>query len=142
MSITTNALQNELMYAGDFKKILDENADVFAEQPISEYLSMLCEKYSMEPGRVIRQAHIERTYGYQIFNGTRNPSRDKLLQIVFGFGLSLDETQYLLKKAGKNGLYPKIKRDAACIFGLSHQMKLLEVQELLASVELPILGEV
>lgn len=142
MSITTNALQNKLIYASDFKKILDENADVFAEQPISEYLNMLCEKYNMKPGRVIQEAAIERTYGYQIFNGTRNPSRDKLLQIAFSFGLPLDETQSLLKKAGKNGLYPKIKRDAACIFGLSHQMSLLEVQELLASVELPILGEV
>lgn len=142
MSITTNTLQKKLIHASDFKKILHKNADAFAEQPISEYLNMLCEKYNTEPRRVIQQAHIERTYGYQIFNGTRNPSRDKLLQIAFGFGLSLDETQYLLKKAGKNNLYPKIKRDAACIFGLSHQMNLLEVQELLSSVELPILGEV
>ena len=29
------------------------------------------------PERVIRAASIDRTYGHQIFNGTRRPSRDK-----------------------------------------------------------------
>lgn len=142
MAVTTNTLKSRLIRASDFKNVLDKNADAFAEQSVSEYLNMLCKKYNMESGQVIRQAHIERTYGYQIFNGTRNPSRDKLLQIAFGFGLTLEETQDLLKKARKSGLYSKVKRDAACIFGLSHQMSLLEVQELLASVELPLLGEV
>lgn len=142
MAITTNTLKSRLIRANDFKKVLDKNADAFVEQSVSEYLNMLCEKYHMEPVHVIRQAHIERTYGYQIFNGMRYPSRDKLLQIAFGFGLTLEETQDLLKKARKSGLYSKVKRDAACIFGLSHQMRLLEVQELLASVELPLLGEV
>ena len=96
----------------------------------------------MTTGDVIRQAQIERTYGYQIFNGTRMPSREKLLQLAFGFGRTFEETQELLKKSGKGGLYSKIKRDAACIFALSHRMHMQEVQELLASIGLPLLGEV
>ena len=93
------------------------------------------------PEQVIKKSQIDRTYGHQIFNGTRIPSRDKLIQLAFGFGLSLDETQTLLKKAGKSTLYAKVKRDAACIYGLSHDMNMMEVQDLMASLELPLLGE-
>ncbi len=142
MAVTTNTLKNRIIRANNFKNVLEKNKDAFAKPSVSEYLNILCGKYSMTPVEVIRQAHIERTYGYQIFNGTRLPSRDKLLQIAIGIGLSMEETQNLLKNAGKNLLYPRIKRDATCIFGLSHGMKLMEVQELLASVGLPLLGEV
>ena len=40
-----------------------------------------------------------RNYAYQLFNGTRKPSRDKVIQLAFGFGLSVDDTQELLKVA-------------------------------------------
>ena len=61
--------------------------------------------------------------------------------LSFGFELSLDETQELLKTAGKSILYPKVKRDAAIIYGISHQMNIMDVQYLLTSVNLPLLGE-
>lgn len=142
MVVTTNTLQNRIIRANSFRNVLEKNGDAFAEQSVSEYLNVLCGKYNVTPAEAIRQAHIERTYGYQIFNGTRVPSRDKLLQIAIGMGLSLEDTQDLLKTSGKSPLYPRIKRDAACIFGLSHGMKLMEVQELLTSEGLPLLGEV
>lgn len=142
MAITTNTLQYRLVHADSLKQALRENADAFAELSVPEYLSALCQKYKIDPGEVIRRAHIERTYGYQLFNGTRNPSRDKLLQLAFGFGLPLEEAQDLLKRSRKSSLYAKVKRDAVCIFGFSHALNLFEVQELLASEELPLLGEV
>ena len=61
--------------------------------------------------------------------------------LAFGFGLSLEETQKLLKIAGRSMLYAKLKRDAAIIFGLSHKMSVMEVQYLLASIDVPLLGE-
>lgn len=142
MAITTNTLTYRLTHASDLAQALDENEDVFVQPSVSEYLKELCEKYKITSAQLIRGAHIERTYGYQILNGTRNPSRDKLLQLAFGLGLSLEETQNLLKRSGKSPLYAKVKRDAVCMFGLSHGLSLFEVQELLTSVELPLLGEV
>ena len=141
MAITTKSLQNKITRAANFEKVQEQYADAFIEQSAAEYLHVLCLKYQMKPGDIIRQAQIERTYGYQIFNGTRKPSRDKLLQLAFGFGLTLEETQDLLKQSGKSLLYSRIKRDAACIFGLTHHLNVLEMQELLASVSLPLFGE-
>ena len=63
----------------------------------------------MLPAQVIERSQIERTYGHQLFNGTRRPSRDKVLQLALGLGLSVDETQRLLRAAGKSPLYPRLK---------------------------------
>lgn len=141
MTDTTNSLLNKIVNGKDFHKVLNSNKDAFEELPISKYLQNLCEERKVVPEQVIKKAQIDRTYGHQIFNGTRIPSRDKLIQIAFGFGLSLDETQKLLKKAGKSPLYPKFKRDAAIIFGISHHIDMMEMQYLLTSIEMPLLGD-
>ena len=141
MAETTNSLLNKIINGKDFQKVLDANRDAFEEVSISEYLRELCEERGMVPEQVIKKAQIDRTYGHQIFNGTRIPSRDKLIQIAFGFGLSMDETQKLLKSAGKSALYPKFKRDAAIIFGISHHMDMMDMQYLLTSIEVPMLGK-
>ena len=104
MADTTNALLKRIVGSKDFQKVLEENGDVFEERSISEYLRRLCEEQGIVPEQVIKKAQIDRTYGHQIFNGTRMPSRDKLMLFAFGFGLLLDETEELLKSAGKSGL--------------------------------------
>ena len=138
---TTNALLKRIVSSKDFREVLKENKDAFEELSVSDYLRGLCKERGMVPEQVIKKAQIDRTYGHQIFNGTRIPSRDKLIQIAFGFGLSMDETQKLLKSAGKSALYPKFKRDAAIVFGLSHHKDMMEMQYLLTSIEVPLLGE-
>lgn len=142
MAVTTNTLLKRIINGKDFGKVMEREKSSFEEeQSISRYLNQLCNERGLVPEQVIKRAQIDRTYGHQIFNGTRNPSRDKLIQLAFGFGLSLEETQTLLKKAGKSILYSKIKRDAACIYGLSHKRNVMEVQELLLSMDVPLLGK-
>lgn len=141
MAVTTNTLLNRIINGRDLSKVIERNEEAFEELPASEHLKRLCKERNMIPEQVIKRAQIDRSYGHQIFNGTRIPSRDKLIQLAFGFELSLDETQKLLKTTGKSMLYAKIKRDAACIYGISHKLGVMEVQELLASMDLPLLGE-
>ena len=64
-----------------------------------------------------------------------------MLRLAFGFGLNVEETQELLRSAKKAPLYPRIKRDAAIIFGLSHQQTIMEIQSVLNDLELSLLGE-
>ena len=141
MASTTTTLLKKLVNGKSLQGVLDSEAGSFAEIPLSEYLRRLCEERDVVPEQVIKKAQIDRTYGHQIFNGTRMPSRDKLIQLAVGFGLSLEETQTLLKKAGKSMLYPRIKRDAVCIYGISHGMNVMELQELLLSVDVPLLDK-
>jgi hypothetical protein len=100
----------------------------------------LCRQTDQVPERVIKQAFIERTYGHQIFNGTRSPSRDKVIQLAFGFRLDVEGTQKLLKAAQKSPLYPRIKRDAAVLFCINRRMDILETQNMLSDLDLSLLG--
>ncbi len=105
-----------------------------------EYITDICKTEGKVPEQVILQASIERTYGHQLFNGTRKPSRDKVIQLAFGLELNVEDTQKLLRIAGKSALYPKIKRDATIIFCLVNHKNVDETQSVLHSLGLTLLG--
>lgn len=137
----TDELLKELKKAKSFLGFANKNADVLSDESISDYLQRLCFERNLELAQVIKHSGIDRTYGYQIFNGRRTPSRDKLIQLGFGFPLALSELQILLRIAGKSQLYPKIKRDAAIIYGLNNNYTMTQMQELLEEQELPLLDK-
>ena len=111
-------------------------------QPLhfDEYIRGLCLARGEVQERVILRAGVDRTYGHQLFNGRRRPSRDKALQLAFGFGLDVEETQKLLRAAGKSELYPRLKRDAVLIWCLQEHKTVMETQELLSGYGLTLLG--
>ena len=113
---------------GDFIK---ENKNGMEERKLPEYLLDMCETKGLAAHEVIKRAEIERSYGHQIFHGRHAPSRDKAIQLAFGFGLNLEETQALLRQAKHSALYPKLERDAVIIFCIDRQMSLLETQDML-----------
>ena len=117
-----------------------KNAEDLHTPVFNEYIKELCYMTKQVPERVIKNASIERTYGHQLFNGTRKPSRDKVIQLAFGFGLDVEGTQHLLRIAQKSPLYPRIKRDAAILYCLNNHIDIAGVQNLLYNLELTLLG--
>ncbi len=97
----------------------------------------------METGRsvssVIQDALIQRTYGYQILNGSKNPGRDKVLALSLSLNLSLDDTQRALTLAGESILYSKNKRDSILIFSVQKKLSVQQTNELLFEMNEPIL---
>lgn len=138
---TTDELLQEIQNEKSFERFMSRNEENFETKKFTEYLNDLCQKKELIPEQVIKAAQIDRTYGHQLFNGTRRPSRDKVIQLAIAFELSMDDTQELLRVAGRNELYPRIRRDAAIIFGLSKHMEMQQMQEFLASLDISILGE-
>ncbi|SMC70274.1 helix-turn-helix domain-containing protein [Papillibacter cinnamivorans] len=136
----TSTLLQKLKRAQDFETFVEKNEGAMLNTTFSAYLSELCAERNLVPERIIKAAQIDRTYGHQLFNGTRKPSRDKVIQLAFGFGMTVEEAQQLLRAAEKPPLYPKIKRDAAILFCLAKKMNVLEAQNLLASLDLTLLG--
>ena len=67
--------------------------------------------------------------------GRRAPGREFLIHLSFLLKLNLDETQRLLKMANRQPLYPRLKKDAAVIYGITHKMDYEEYEELLQSLE-------
>ena len=80
---------------------------------------------------MIYRARLDTVYGYQIFNGTRKPSRDKLLQLAFGFPFTYKETLTLLRIAEVGSLYVRRRRDSIIIFALHKGFSLEQLNDLL-----------
>lgn len=80
-----------------------------------------------------------RAYVYGIMNGKKHPEKDILLRIAFVLGMSVDETQEMLKTAQRAILSSKDKRDICIIFGLANGLDLESMDEVLINQgELPL----
>lgn len=135
MEKSTEELMNELKSKNQIEVFIKKNESVFLEQPLARYLESLLLKYDIRKSEVIKRAALATGYGYQIFDGKREPKRDKLIQLAFGFGLTLEETQLLLRYGGHSQLYPKIKRDALFIYGINRNLEIEEIEHLLFQME-------
>lgn len=98
---------------------------------ITVYLCDLLAEHKKEVKEVIRQLGLERTYGYQMFNGTRKPTRNFLIRLAVLLGLTVEETNRLLKIGKKEILYPRIKEDAVVIYAIEKKLPLEELEEIL-----------
>lgn len=129
----TSDLQKELTSAPDLSRFLSENKEQFIDHCFSELLTELFHKSGLTKAALAKRALISEVYLYQIFAGGRTPSRDRTLCLCFGLNASLEETQELLRQSGYAQLYPKDRRDAIIMYGLSHRMVLPEINDKLFS---------
>ncbi|MBQ1302505.1 MAG: helix-turn-helix transcriptional regulator [Firmicutes bacterium] len=139
--ISTEELLRMLFLESSLDHLMKREGDSLTFPAFSEYISALCERRGEPPERVIKRADIEKSYGHQIFSGKRNPSRDTVLKLAFGFGMDYEQTQELLKVARKSLLHPKVKRDMVLVFCLHHHQTLVDTQIALQEYRLPLLGE-
>jgi len=138
--IETGDLLNKVIKTASINRFIKRHGSSMEPVSFHKYVSDLCAQRYILPARVIEKSGIERTFGHQIFNGRRNPSRDKVIQIALGFGMDYKETQELLKVARKSALYPKIKRDAVMIYALENNLSFYDIQATLSELSLPLLG--
>lgn len=123
----TEELLNELLSSPDLNSFLSSANP--SRQSLAEYLQQLLDEKGLERSKVVREAGLNDTFGYQIFKGTRKASRDKVLQLAFAMQLGLRETDRLLQAAGANELYCKNRRDAIIIFAVQKGYTLQKVNE-------------
>ena len=106
----------------------------FTQPALTFHLSALLEGRGWRVKDAIRACYLERSYGYQLFNGTRPPTRRFLLRLALALELGEEEAQRLLRRAGKAELYPRSRADAAVLYGLTHRLTLEETDKLLLSL--------
>jgi len=139
--ISTSALLRKLFKTANLESFIKHHSEQFDTVPFHTYINQLCAETGTIPAHVINKSGIERTFGHQLFNGIRKPSRDKVIQLAFGFVMDYEQTQELLKISRHRALYPKIKRDAVIIFALNRGLPVTDVQVTLSELSLPLLGK-
>ena len=112
----------------EFTKIAEQNTAIHS---FPEYIADCLSRTGKSPSQLIQDAQIQRNYGYQILNGTKNPGRDKVMALCLALSLSLPEVQRALTLANEAVLYPKIRRDSVLIFCINKHLSVLDTNDLL-----------
>ena len=137
---STKELNRELSAAPDWNRFLENNREQFQETGFLDYLLKLFQDAGISKVTLAKRAETSEIYLYQIFSGARMPSRDRVLCLSLGLPATLAQTQELLRIGGMAQLYPKNKRDAIIIYGLTHGQTLPQVNELLFAESKETLG--
>lgn len=104
-------------------------------QTFSEYINSKMNEQNLSAAELIAASQIQRNYGYQILNGTRKPSRDKVLALCLALKLNLPDAGRALTLAQLGQLYPKNRRDSILIFSLNKRLSVLQTNELLLEMK-------
>lgn len=136
---STDELINELTGSTSVSYYLSINHTELMKTPLTDHLSALLQEKNVKSIDVIRAAGLDRTYGYQIFSGAKNPSRDKLIAIALGFQLSLYEAQKLLKISKNAPLYVRDERDVYIIFAIKNRQSVFDLNMTLLDSGLPLI---
>ena len=125
----TDDLRQELMESPDLDQFLTDNQEDFDGGKIGEMLNTLFQKRRVSKAALAKLSGMSEVYLHQVFAGRRNPSRSRLLCLCFGLDATVEETQLLLKHCGHAQLYPKNRRDAIILYGLTNHMDLFDVND-------------
>lgn len=129
---STETLKSLLDSQKMIDRYIDECKDDLICLPFTEQLAQFLQQKQLTRANVINNAQIYLRYGYEIFNGTKKPSRDKVLQLCLAMELTITESQHLLNSAGVSELYPRNRRDSIIYFCIKNRKDVLTCNELLS----------
>jgi hypothetical protein len=141
--ITTGRLTDVLMKSGlnEFPAYLKKYENELTNFSFSNYFQKILSGKGVSRSTAVSSSGIEIHYGYQILNGSKKPSRDKIICLCIAAGFNLKETQRALNFAELGPLYPKRMRDAAIILAINNGINnIWKVNDILSQYGLPLLA--
>ncbi len=141
MKKSTDELMNILKSKKSVDEYFSENDDEIFFGALSDLINYYIATKKLEKSEVVRKSGMNRGYCYEILSGKKekNISRDKVIMICFGLGLSIEESEQLLKKSGYNPLYSRDTRDSIIAFSLKEGIGIIDTNIKLSEYNLEIL---
>lgn len=134
MEKSTSRLLNSLKCTNDIIAFLNENEKEILGETLSQCLSRLLAEKDLTVAAVAEKSG-RGDYTYKIFNGNKNPTRDVIISIAIGMGLTLPETQLVLRLAKFAYLDPRNKRDSVFIFAINKKLDIYETNSILIDIK-------
>ncbi|MCR4674928.1 MAG: hypothetical protein K5675_07945 [Lachnospiraceae bacterium] len=131
MKKTTGNLLDILKSATSIDDYFKKVEDNMINTSLAEELNNIILNKNLKTSKLFSEANIDRSYGYDILNNKKHPSRNKLLALLFAMHLSDDEVQTLLKTTGYPQLYAKDTRDSIILFAFHNNYSLDQVNDAL-----------
>lgn len=89
---------------------------------LSEFIEELIKNAGISRAELIRRLDVDINYGYQLLNGTRIPTRERLIRIGLLLGTDVKQLQRLLRIASKESLYVRDLTDAKVFYAIKQKM--------------------
>ncbi|WP_026507235.1 hypothetical protein [Butyrivibrio sp. MC2013] len=122
-SFFQNAIDNAKSIA-DASSLVNDTSLPFADMSFSNYMNeFLASHPDLTVAKIVADSGLTRQYGYDVINGKKNGSRDKIIALCFSCGMSQSETDRALLYAKHSKLYPRDKKDLCIIFALNNKNK-------------------
>ena len=86
---------------------------------------------SQPDSELIKLSGIEKSYYYQIKKGSKKPSRDKVIRLCIGAGMSLQETIHALELNEDAIFYPRNRRDIIISVAIKQNASVIDTNLLL-----------
>ncbi|MBQ8941004.1 MAG: XRE family transcriptional regulator [Firmicutes bacterium] len=132
----TEELLAEIMQSAEISDFFKENEKYITNLSLIDYFNILIDEKQVRKKDVIKKSAVNQTYGYQILDGTKkSPSKDKLIQLCFGMGATVEEANRILALANAGTLYSKNRRDCIIIFALNKGLTIYELNDLLFELD-------
>ena len=107
----------------------------FVSASVSDEIYDLIRQKGITIAELARRSGMSDVYLYQILDGRRKPSRDRLLCLCYDLECGLEKTQQILQKCRYVQLYSKNRRDAAIMFGLNRGWTIQQLNDNLYQIE-------
>ncbi len=132
MAKSTDELMHILKSEPDIEHFIETNTEEIICGDLSGYIVKLLQEKKLTVAKVSQRGQMSDSYLYKLNQGVKeNPSRNKTIQLCFGFALNADESQKLLNVAGVGRLYPRLRRDSIILHCLEHHIDILECDKML-----------
>lgn len=132
MTKSTDELMQILKNEPDIENFIEENTKEIIHGDLRDYIANLLQEKKLTVAKVSRRGQMSDSYLYKLNQGVKeNPSRNKAIQLCFGFALNVDESQRLLNVAGVGKLYPRLRRDSIILHCLENHIDILECDKML-----------
>ncbi len=138
MSDKTGDLMNKLTSTDtpeELDRYLNEIKDKYPND-LSSYIKAILAQKNMSIADMQKKSGIDRTYIYQIMDGSKHPGRDKIIAIAIACEMSLPECQRALEISQEGILYAKSRRDSLVIYAINKKMSIMELNSILEEYKL------
>lgn len=122
----TDELLNEICNAKEIDKYISDNEDELINQTFAKYVLSAMNEKGMTVPQLIEKSDLNRVYVYEILNGKKKPSRDKIIAMAIALEVGIKEAQRILRIGGVSELYPRDARDAVIIFCIENNKTITE----------------
>ena len=133
MTDKTGDLMNRLTSTESHEELdqyLEQIRDKYPKD-LSSYIKAILAEKGMSIANMQKRSCIDRTYIYQIMDGSKRPGRDKIIAMAVACRMTLPECQRALEIAQEGILYAKSRRDSVVIYAINNKMDIMDLNGLL-----------